>query len=232
MALPEGLSPEQRLQRLEREIDAQHRMFGGIDSFEVLTSARVYVFPEGNAPSRQTGGSEGFDAHARAIVDPLSKPTADSPLRRPLADFMKRGKSWIDRVDPSLQEWAVDDESDERKYAVNLPYGHRLMVGLGIATGMEFPMFIWVAPRSGFAMRGITVANSPGTIDSDYRGEGGALVENLSTDKSDFQISHNMRIAQLLFAAALIPDLDFVEDHDRLGTTERGAGGFGSTGTR
>jgi dUTP pyrophosphatase len=228
--LRETLSPEQRLQRMEYEIDAQHQLFGRIDSFGDLLNPNVFVFDGGRVPSPQSDEAVGYDAYARAIVDPLSKPSADNPLRRPIGDFVKEGKNWQNELDPTIRDWAVDDEADERKYAVNLPHGERLMIGLGIATGMNFPLYSWVAPRSGYASRGITVSNSPGTIDPDYRGEGGALIQNFSTDKSDFHISHNMRIVQLLFAVAVMPQFTIVDQHSELGETRRGAGGFGSTG--
>jgi len=85
-----------------------------------------------------------------------------------------------------------------------------------------------VRPRSGLAFKnGITVLNTPGTIDADYRGEVGVILINLS-DKA-FEIVNGERIAQLVFAkveqANLIPDITLSE-------TERGAGGFGSTGVK
>lgn len=222
---------EDRVDRIDRELECLRRALGGIASFETLTAVDFFVFPGGKRPVRQTEGAIGFDAFARAIVDPLSKPTEQDPLRRSIGDFQKiGGKKWLDNVDPSIQEWVVDDEHDEHRYAVNLPPGERLMVGLGIATKMEYPMFYWVAPRSGFASRGITVANSPGTVDPDYRGEAGALIENNSTE--DFNICHHMRVVQLLFSVAMIPDLREVAEHSDLGLTGRGAGGFGSTGHR
>ena len=84
-----------------------------------------------------------------------------------------------------------------------------------------------VRPRSGLAAKhGITILNSPGTIDPDYRGEIGAIIINLGN--SPFEIMRGMRIAQLVVSKFVNFYWDEVEN---LGTTKRGGGGFGSTGT-
>lgn len=83
-----------------------------------------------------------------------------------------------------------------------------------------------VRPRSGLAAKkGITVLNSPGTIDADYRGEIGIILVNLSDEA--FTIKHGERIAQMVIAKHEQPTWQSV---DVLEATERGAGGFGSTG--
>ncbi len=85
-----------------------------------------------------------------------------------------------------------------------------------------------VRPRSGLAYKnGITVLNSPGTIDADYRGEIGVILVNLSNEA--FTIKKSERIAQLVFAKC--EQAEFVESV-ALNETERGTGGFGSTGTK
>lgn len=83
-----------------------------------------------------------------------------------------------------------------------------------------------VRPRSGLAMKeGVTVINSPGTIDSDYRGEIGVLLVNLSNN--DVEIKDGERIAQLVVASHV--KVDWIE-RDSLTESERGDGGYGSTG--
>ena len=85
-----------------------------------------------------------------------------------------------------------------------------------------------VRPRSGLALKhGITVLNSPGTIDADYRGEIGVLLVNLSTD--DFIITEGERIAQMVIARHEQGEFELV---DELDDTERGAGGYGHTGVK
>lgn len=85
-----------------------------------------------------------------------------------------------------------------------------------------------VRPRSGLALKhGITVLNSPGTIDADYRGEIGVLLVNLSTD--DFIIIEGERIAQMVIARHEQGEFELT---DELDDTERGAGGYGHTGVK
>lgn len=85
-----------------------------------------------------------------------------------------------------------------------------------------------VRPRSGLALKkGITVLNSPGTIDADYRGEVGVILINLSNE--DFLIEDGERIAQLVFAKYKQAKFKLV---DILSETDRGEGGFGSTGVK
>jgi dUTP pyrophosphatase len=85
-----------------------------------------------------------------------------------------------------------------------------------------------VRPRSGLAFKkGITVLNSPGTIDADYRGEVGVILVNLSND--DFVVEDGERIAQMVIAKH--EQAEWIEVQE-LSATERGAGGFGSTGVK
>lgn len=85
-----------------------------------------------------------------------------------------------------------------------------------------------VRPRSGLALKhGITVLNTPGTIDADYRGEIGVCLINLSQE--DFMINDGERIAQLVIARHEQGDFELVEELDE---TERGAGGYGHTGVK
>lgn len=85
-----------------------------------------------------------------------------------------------------------------------------------------------VRPRSGLAFKkGVTVLNAPGTIDADYRGEVGVILINLSNEP--FQIEDGERIAQLVFAKV---EQAQWEETVELSETERGAGGFGSTGVK
>ena len=107
----------------------------------------------------------------------------------------------------------------------------QVLVGIGFLTEMPFPMFYWVAPRSGLAAKwGITVTNAPGTVDPDYRGEAGVLVYNLNPHP--FLLHKDMRIAQVIFQIALIPEFFKVSSPKELADTTRGVGGFGSTGIR
>jgi len=104
--------------------------------------------------------------------------------------------------------------------------GERCAVPTGLAMAVPSGHEIQVRPRSGLALRhGVTVANAPGTIDSDYRGEVMVLLINLGD--SPFTITRGMRIAQLVLAPVIQASVDVVESLDG---TDRGEGGFGSTG--
>ncbi len=114
--------------------------------------------------------------------------------------------------------------SDE---AVVLEPGEIRLVATGLV--MELPSGIecQVRPRSGLALKhGITLPNSPGTIDPDYRGELKVIMQN--TGAEPFTIERGERIAQLVFARFEAPEIVEV---DQVSATERGSGGFGSTGT-
>lgn len=105
--------------------------------------------------------------------------------------------------------------------------GKRALVPTGL--GMEIPQGMegQVRPRSGLALKhGITCLNTPGTVDSDYRGEIRVLLINLGDE--DFSVTRGMRVAQIVFAAVTQVR---VEEREVASATARGAGGFGSTGT-
>lgn len=103
--------------------------------------------------------------------------------------------------------------------------GAIVKVPTGLAMALPEGFEAQVRPRSGLASKGITVANAPGTIDADYRGEVQVLLVNLSSEP--FRIEHGMRIAQMIVAPVSRATW---EEKTELPTTERGSGGFGSTG--
>ena len=110
--------------------------------------------------------------------------------------------------------------------SVLLRSGKRLAVATGFAFAIPEGYEVQVRPRSGLAIKhGITCLNTPGTIDSDYRGEIKVILINLSED--EFRIERGDRIAQLVPAPVLRANLSEVASLDE---TLRGAGGFGSTG--
>lgn len=102
----------------------------------------------------------------------------------------------------------------------------RALINTGIAATAGVGYDLQIRPRSGLALKqGLTVLNTPGTLDASYRGTVGVILINLSKD--DQEIRKGDRIAQLVVCPVIIPDVVEVED---LGETLRGAGGFGSTG--
>ena len=104
--------------------------------------------------------------------------------------------------------------------------GGRALVPTGLAIALPPNFELQIRPRSGLALKnGITVPNSPGTIDEDYRGEIGVIV--LNTGAESFIVTRGMRIAQAVLAPVVRLTWDEVASLDE---TARGAGGFGSTG--
>ena len=104
----------------------------------------------------------------------------------------------------------------------------RALVKTGLFIELPVGIEAQVRPRSGLAYKnGLTVLNSPGTIDADYRGEIGVILVNLSN--TDFVIENGERVAQLVIAKNERAEWIAVEE---LSETERGAGGFGSTGVK
>lgn len=102
----------------------------------------------------------------------------------------------------------------------------RALVGTGLFIELPIGFEAQIRPRSGLALKhGITVLNSPGTIDADYRGELKVLLINLSD--TDFEVKHGERVAQMVIAKH--EQIKWEESED-LSTTGRGAGGYGHTG--
>jgi len=109
---------------------------------------------------------------------------------------------------------------------VILAAGERLAIPTGFAMAVPAGYEAQIRPRSGLALKhGVTVANAPGTIDSDYRGEVAILLVNLGDQ--DFTITRGMRIAQMVVAP--VTQVTPIAT-DNLADTERGDAGFGSTG--
>ncbi len=102
----------------------------------------------------------------------------------------------------------------------------RKLIPTGLFMALPLGVEAQVRPRSGLALKkGITCLNSPGTIDADYRGEIGVILANVSNE--DFIIDDGMRVAQMVISKHERAEWDNVEGLDK---TERGTGGFGSTG--
>ncbi len=131
-----------------------------------------------------------------------------------LPRYMSEGASALDLTAALSQE-------------VCLKPGQRALIPTGISIAMPHGVEAQIRPRSGLAIKhGITMLNSPGTIDSDYRGEIQVIAVNLGQE--DFVITRGMRIAQMVISQVIKAKLTLV---DNLDATARGHGGFGHTGT-
>ncbi len=104
----------------------------------------------------------------------------------------------------------------------------RRLIPTGLSMELPIGYEAQIRPRSGLAYKfGISIVNSPGTIDADYRGEIKVLLVNLSTE--DYLVSHGDRIAQMIVAAHETVEWETAEN---LSETDRGAGGYGHTGVK
>lgn len=109
---------------------------------------------------------------------------------------------------------------------LTIPAGRRALVHTGLVMELPLGYEAQVRPRSGLALKhGITVLNTPGTIDAGYRGEVGVILANFGD--ADFAVKKGDKIAQIVIAPVTQPEIVEVAD---VNETDRGAGGFGSTG--
>ena len=153
-----------------------------------------------------------LDEAPRLLIKRLH-PERDRDL--PLPRYMTTGAAGMDVVAAPVEP-------------IVLGRGSRVLVPTGLALEIPSGFEVQVRPRSGLALRhGITLANSPGTIDSDYRGELGVILINLGDDS--FTIERGDRIAQLVVSPVVQARVVVV---DTLADSARGGGGFGHTGAR
>jgi dUTP pyrophosphatase len=128
----------------------------------------------------------------------------------------------------STNESAGLDLRADLQSPITLKPGQRSLIPTGLKIALPTGYEAQVRPRSGLAYKhGITVLNSPGTIDADYRGDVGVILINHGSES--FTIENGERIAQLIIAKFVQIDWDEVLD---LSSTSRGEGGFGSTGVK
>jgi len=166
------------------------------------------LHPDAQIPKYQTAGASGMDLHC---VHPVS--------------------AWGNVYAPDLSEpetlvpfWRMTACVEQITKIVLSP-GDRVLFSTGISLSIPPGYEGQIRPRSGWALKdGITVLNSPGTIDSDYKGEIKVLLINLGHES--VEIKRGDRIAQLVIAPVIKAELVIVEE---LASSARGAGGFGST---
>lgn len=177
-----------------------------------MTSVKVKVVnlsPTLKLPEYATPGSDGMDV--RACFDAVD-------------DEKKLGPTLYDTNNQSseVQQTALPTES------ITLAPGARAVVPTGLKVAIPTGWRISVKPRSGLSLKqGITVLNTPGTIDSDYRGVIGVIVVNMTSEY--FTIKHGGRIAQI----SIEPSYRLEWSHaDQLDDTERGDGGYGHSGIK
>ncbi len=144
--------------------------------------------------------------------------TAEADREIPLPSYETPGSAGADL--------RANFDADRREQGVVLAPGARILIPTGLRLEIPHGYEVQIRPRSGLALKhGITLPNSPGTIDSDYRGPLGVIV--LNTGQESFHIRHGDRIAQMIVAPVVQATFNMVEE---LTETARGEGGFGSTG--
>ena len=192
-----------------------------------LYSVEVLLVPGGKLPERKTDRSIGHDMFARAIVAP--KQEGKNGFDE-LFDFkmLPSSASSQAHIEPIFN-------NGEWQWAWRLDPGERVLVGVGVALGLPNrpegrESFGMVTPRSGLAYRhGISIENTPGIVDADYRAELAPALTNHGDQP--FLITHQARIAQIIFAEAYLPTINIVDENRELPATDRGFGGYGSTGS-
>lgn len=157
-----------------------------------------------------------FAAHSRDMLEPVVEMQLISP-RATLPAYQTAGAAGMDLAACLPEGVSIELEP----LAIKLvPTGIKMAVPLGYEAQ--------VRPRSGLSSKhGVTLPNAPGTIDSDYRGE--VFVPLINLSKSSFTVTHGMRIAQMVIAPVTRAQVRIVSE---LSVTQRGEGGFGSTGMR
>ena len=142
-----------------------------------------------------------------------------------LPQYQTPGSAGFDLEANVMSSKAITDSVVEEDGVIIFP-GGRALIGTGLCFEIPQGFELQIRPRSGLALKhGITVLNSPGTVDSDYRGEVGVILVNLGD--TPFCIRQGDRIAQGVLQRVELAE--FIEA-DELSETERGADGFGSTG--
>lgn len=143
-----------------------------------------------------------------------------------LLAYQTAGSSGFDIRAVSVLNTKGENLSLDSNFTLNP--GERVCIQVGIAISIPQGYEVQIRPRSGLAFKnGITIVNTPGTIDSDYRGEIGAIL--LNTSSEPFHIERGMRIAQAVISKVEHLTIEFTDDLD---STERGDGRFGSTGKK
>lgn len=156
--------------------------------------------------------------------------TAEAPelevwTRRP--DFrLMRGHPGDSGLD--LQADLQDRDGSTFTRPIKLRPHEQVLIGTGIHVAVPAGYEIQVRSRGSIASKGIIIANSPGTVDSGYRGE--IMLTLINLGYNTFEIEDGMRIAQMVMCPVVLAEPQYVESLEDLGTTSRGEGRFGSTG--
>lgn len=176
--------------------------------------------------------ADDFSAQVHPLENPivhLDKQTVMSPLRLELkVERLPHYEGLPPLKQATIGSVGIDLYAAHNGTLLLNSIGATVVVPTGIKIELPHGFEAQVRPRSGLAANdGLTVLNSPGTIDSDYRGEIKVILTKLTTGK--FKVERGMRIAQMVIAPVVFPKIVYVDEVDE---TERGAAGFGSSGVK
>ena len=154
-------------------------------------------------------------------------------MDKPIEEFRMVTKFTNDSNNPDPQYSKIGDSGFDLRAYLDAPVTLQSLERTLIPTGLRFELLpnteLQIRPRSGMSLKhGITVLNTPGTVDVGYRGEVGVIIINLSNE--DYTIQPGERIAQGVVANVIGESISQLSKIEKLNETERGSGGFGSTG--
>lgn len=176
------------------------------------------------------GGFSALASRVKALEERLAA-QEEPPEVKVFVDSKSASMAMSDAVDlAQASDGAAGFDLRNARAAFMMVPGERITVGTGVYLEIPEGYEGQIRPRSGLAaLHGITVLNSPATIDSDYRGEVKVILHNTSK-MNPYTVAQKERIAQMVFAKVSTPKIRRVSDISELSATERGDGGFGSTG--
>jgi dUTP pyrophosphatase len=162
------------------------------------------------------------------VIDPIKKNPTDSGFDVYAHSFKKYYQNFGSNGERLNENEVLQNIVDKNLNSIELVYLDRVLIGTGIKATVGEGYEIQVRPRSGLALKqGLTVLNTPGTVDEGYRDEIGIILINLS--RANQVVSLGERIAQLIVTPVSLPNIEMVEELPS--KVDRG-GGFGSTGSK
>ena len=182
------------------------------------------------AVGKAVGDKKSFETVTKGFLQDIENLVADRVrdyMSKPVELKVKKLDHFNGELPKYESKWASGfDVRAQLSEAITLEPGERTLVPTGLSMEIPEGYEVQARPRSGLAIKkGIGLVNSPGTIDADYRGEIKIIIINLGQDA--FVVEDQERIAQLVLAPVVQAQFEEVEE---LSDTDRGAGGFGSTG--
>lgn len=186
-------------------------------------TVKIFVLPGGKGPEQKSKGAAAYDVFVRAMVSPyIDDDDPKNPnLRRTIFDFFNMPEDW------EMAKKCFHNPVGCYNLIYRMAPEELVFIGLGFVTEMPNWMCYRTENRSGRASKKILIYSSKIT-DSDYRGE--AIEPLYNGSGAPFDLTYGLRIGQIKFEYVVRPQIMRVSSYDDLSVTERGGGGFGSTG--